>query len=291
MKKAAIFGGSGFIGSAVGEFLRKEGWEVLVFQRKSPDQPYFWDPAKGILDKKGLDDCPYLINLAGESIIGFWTEKKKRAIRESRVLATSLISKTLAGKDRVLIQASATGIYGDRGEEIDESAARGKGFLAEVCEAWERETALMRNSGGRVAILRFGVVLDKKGGALQKMLFPFRLGLGGRLGSGKQWMSWIALEDLVRAIYFLMNKKEAEGIYNVVAPNPVTNQEFTETLAEVMNRPHFMSVPAFVLKMVLPGMAEEVFLTSLRAMPKRLEEEGFKFEYPLLLPFLEHSEK
>jgi uncharacterized protein (TIGR01777 family) len=276
-----VSGAGGLVGTAVITELRRREHEVRALERGT-----MWDVASGRLTL-GEFRPDAVIHLAGESIAeGRWTAEKKRRIRESRVEATERLAQSLAKlepKLKVFISASAVGIYGDRGEEkLTEASGRGEGFLAEVCAGWETAAEPLRRAGVRVVNVRIGVVLNGKGGALAKMLPIFRLGLGGKLGSGTQWMSWIALDDLVRGILFLVENEKAAGAFNAVAPEPVRNHEFTKTLARVLRRPAIFKVPKIPLRMMLGEFADAALLVSQRVYPERLRELGFEFKYPKL---------
>jgi uncharacterized protein (TIGR01777 family) len=222
-----------------------------------------------------------IVHLAGEPVMGIWTAEKKRRIRDSRVLRTRELAELLARREpkpRVLVCASAIGYYGDRGDKVlTESSPPGTGFLAENCVAWEAATSPAKAAGIRVVNLRIGVVLSRKGGALKAMLPAFRLGLGARLGDGQQWMSWIALADLIRIIEFAIEQETLAGPVNCTAPNPVTNGEFSKTLASVLHRPTFLPVPKFLAKLAPGGMGKEALLASERVMPEKLQNAGFEF--------------
>ena len=279
--KVVIAGGTGFLGSALAASLRLDGHHVLVMTRhpKAHDEVPWTDPTV-------LDGADAVVNLAGEPIDQRWTAARRRQIRDSRVEGTTLIANAIAKlrpRPLVLANGSAMGYYGDRGDELlDEASWQGSGFLAEVTAEWERASDPARDAGIRVINLRTGLVLDKSGGALARMLLPFRLGVGGRLGSGAQWMSWIALDDWVGAVLNLLQTDTAVGPTNLVAPNPVRNAEFTSTLARVLKRPSFAAVPAFALGLIFGEMARETLLASQRVKPKRLTEGGYVFEYPQL---------
>jgi uncharacterized protein (TIGR01777 family) len=228
-----------------------------------------------------------VVHLAGKNIAaGRWTQKLKEEIRQSRVQGTGLLCAALARLEqapRVLISASAIGIYGSRGEEeLTEDSPPGTGFLAEVGKAWEGATAPAQERGLRVVLARFGIALSAQGGALAKMLLPFKLGLGGRVGSGQQYFSWVALEDLVEAVGLILQKEELSGPVNVVAPNPVTNAELTRALGKVLGRPVICPLPAFAARLVLGELADEGLLASTRVVPARLRDSGFRFQHPEL---------
>jgi len=292
--RVAISGASGLVGSALATALTADGHRVLRLVRHASDDPSMihWDYPTGRIDAAKLDGIDALVHLAGENVAsGKWNPRLKARIRDSRVLGTRLIAETLATLDlppRVLVQASAIGFYGHQGDDpIDESCSRGEGFLADTCEAWEAATQAAEFAGLRVPKLRIGVVLSPAGGALRKMLPIFRLGLGGRLGNGRQYMSWIALGDLVEIIRFALYEPTLDGPINAVAPFPVTNAEFTKTLARVLGRPALFPVPEFILVQMAGGLAREALLASARVLPTRLEEAGFRFQYPELRPALE----
>jgi uncharacterized protein len=284
----AITGSSGLIGSALARALEAEGRRVLHLVRRGArsDSEITWNPARGEIDARRLEGVDAIVNLAGENLTQRWTDDAKRRIRDSRVQSTELIARTvanLAAKPRAFLSGSAIGIYGDRADlELDESSALGNDFLSSVCKEWEAATAAASNAGIRVVHLRTGIVLAKRGGALEKMMLPFRFGVGGKIGSGQQWLSWIALSDIVRALTFLLDREHVSGAVNLVAPNPVTNEEFSRTLGQVMHRPSFFSVPRAALKIVMGEMADDTVLASQRAKPARLTSAGFAFELPRL---------
>ncbi len=246
-----------------------------------------WNPAAGELDPAQLDGIDAVVHLAGEPIApGRWTARRKREILESRTGSTRLLSEVLARlttPPSVLISASAIGYYGNRGDaRLDEESGPGSGFLAEVCLAWEQAVEPARRAGIRVAIPRIGVVLARHGGALAPLLLPFRLGLGGRLGHGRQYMSWIHIDDLVAAFQHALDQPDLEGPFNAVAPNPVPNTEFTKTLARVLHRPAFLPIPVPILRLALGELAEPLLLDSTRLTPSRLESTDFLFTHPHL---------
>ena len=246
-----------------------------------------WNPAAGELDPAQLDGIDAVVHLAGEPIApGRWTARRKREILESRTGSTRLLSEVLARlktPPSVLISASAIGYYGNRGDaRLDEESGPGSGFLAEVCLAWEQAVEPARRAGIRVAIPRIGVVLARHGGALAPLLLPFRLGLGGRLGHGRQYMSWIHIGDLVAAFQHALDQPDLEGPFNAVAPNPVPNTEFTKTLARVLHRPAFLPIPVPILRLALGELAEPLLLDSTRLTPSRLESTDFRFTHPKL---------
>lgn len=281
-----ISGASGLIGSALVRAVPAD-WEVVRLVRTPPGAGEVrWDPEGGAIDVGAVGAIDAAVHLAGESIAGRWTEAKKQRIRDSRVKGTRLLARTLAGMSPapgVLLSASAVGIYGDRGDEVlTEDSPHGTGFLPEVGSAWEEAAQPAAEAGIRVVCMRMGVVLAREGGALARMLPPFRLGLGGSLGGGRQWMSWIALADVTAAMLHLLEAESLSGPVNLTAPNPVTNREFTRTLARVLGRPAFLSVPAFALRLAFGEMADEALLASTRVLPRRLLDSGFTFRHPEL---------
>jgi uncharacterized protein (TIGR01777 family) len=294
--KILVSGASGLVGSAVAGSLSARGDRVIQLVRSTPkdtQREVLWNPKKGIEDTGTLEGVDAVIHLAGEPIAeGRWTEEKKRRIRESRVEGTRVLSEALARMTRkpsVLLSASAIGYYGGRGDEIlTEESAPGDDFLAKVCRDWEGATAPAASAGIRVANMRFGVILSPEGGALQKMLTPFKFGLGGRLGSGHQYMSWIAIDDVVGAVLHLLEKEAARGPVNVVAPNPATNSEFTKALGEALSRPTIFSVPKFAVRLAFGEVADLALLASQRVEPRRLKESGYVFKYPELSVALKH---
>ena len=284
----AIAGSSGLIGAALAHRIERNGGEVRRLVRRAARSPseVVWDPARGTIDADALEGVDAVINLAGENLAQRWTDGIKRRIRDSRVQGTTLIAKTLAslaGKPRVFLSGSAIGIYGNRGDEVlDESSALGSDFLASVCQEWEAAAEPAVDAGIRVVNLRTGIVLSREGGALPKMLLPFKFGVGGKIGSGRQWMSWIALADYVDAIAFLLTNESMRGPVNLVSVNPVTNDEFAHTIARVLGRPAVFAVPSFALKLVMGEMAEDTVLASQRVAPRRLVDGGFEFVFPTL---------
>ena len=290
----AISGASGLVGGALAESLIAGGHTVRRLVRgDARGDDVRWDPEAGAIDAAKLEGVDTFVHLAGEGIAsGRWNAEKKRRIRESRVQGTGLVARTLAALSRrpsVLVCASAVGFYGPRGdEELDESAPPGTSFLSEVCRAWESAADPARAAGIRVVHTRFGVVLSDKGGALAKMLTPFRMGAGGRIGSGRQWMSWISIDDVVGAINHALATASAAGPVNVVAPNPVTNAEFTKTLGRVLSRPTVFPMPAFAARVAFGEMAEELLLSGQRVVPRRLLESGYRFRHEDLETALRH---
>lgn len=285
--KIAITGASGFIGHALRESLEPAGHQVASISRSSPRAPadIQWDPERGKLDAGLLEGFGAIIHLAGENIGQRWTPEIKKQIRESRIRGTDLLARTIAGLPEppaVLVSASAVGIYGNRGDEIlDESSPTGSDFLSGVVRDWEAAADPAREAGIRVVHPRFGVVLAADGGALERLLTPFRLGIGGRIGSGEQWMSWLDRRDLIAVIHFLLDSR-ISGAVNAVSPNPVQNSEFTSTLGKVLNRPAVLPTPTLALRLMFGEMADATLLAGQRVIPRRLLEEGFVFRYPML---------
>ena len=283
--KILVTGATGLVGGALVRFLAGGGHEVVQLGRSAPGAGDIrWDPEAGVLEPDALEGFDGVVHLAGDNIAtGRWTAEKKRRIRESRVKGTSLLAATLAGLERpprVLVSASAIGYYGDRGdEELTEGSAPGSGFLSEVCREWEAATEAAEGKGIRVAHARLGVVLSKDGGALAKMLTPFRLGAGGVIGNGRQYMSWITLDDTVAAIGHLLSTDSAAGPVNVVAPAPVTNGEFTRTLGRVLRRPTLFPMPGFAARLAFGEMADALLLASTRVKPAGLTAAGYAFRY------------
>jgi uncharacterized protein len=284
-----VSGSNGLVGSALVTALRQQSNDVRRLVRPdspSSDDASEWDPEAGRIDPSAFDGVDAVVHLAGESIAGRWTESKKKRIHGSRVHGTRLLSETIAALDskpRVLVSASAIGFYGDRGDDVlTEESAIGGGFLAEVCRQWEDATNTAREAGVRVALLRFGVILSGSGGALKQMLTPFKAGVGGRVGSGKQHMSWVAIDDAVAAILRIIEDTSLEGPINVVAPQTVTNEEFTKTLGRVLGRPTVMPMPAFAARLAFGQMADELLLASQRVRATQLEQAGFTFKHPQL---------
>lgn len=287
-----ISGSSGLIGSALSSALTTGGHSVrrLVRSQPSGEAEFRWDPAAGRLDPDALEGVDAVVHLSGETVAGRWSESKKRRIMDSRVRSTSLLAEALAGSGGpgVLVCASAIGFYGDRGDQpLDESSAPGDGFLAEVVQAWEAATAPAAEAGVRVVNTRFGIVLSPAGGLLGQVLTPFKLGLGGPLGSGGQYMSWVAIDDVVGAIVQSLTHDQLSGPVNVTAPQPVTNAEFTKALGRVLHRPTFMKVPAFALKAAVGEFSGEA-LGSQRVLPARLIEDGYSFRFPEIEGALRH---
>jgi len=283
-------GASGFLGRALCAALEQSGITVYRYSRSSHPGFVSWDPTSGKIDSEPLEGADAVVNLAGEDIAGGrWNAGRKQVLRDSRVQSTQLLVSTLSKLKRppaVLVNASAVGYYGHRGEDaVFEQSAPGHGFLAELCQAWEGAAMPALQRGIRVVIPRFGIVLSTHGGALARMLPAFKLGVAGRLGAGKQFMSWIALSDAVSVLRFLLTA-EIFGPVNAVAPEAVTNEEFTETLGRIVRRPTMLPVPVFALKAAL-GELSQVLLEGANVRPRVLDEVGFRFDYPRLEDALE----
>lgn len=287
-----LSGASGLIGTRLGAELAAAGHQVVRLVRRAPvgAGERRWDPDAGELNPEEIQGFDAVFHLGGVSIgEGRWTPERKRILRDSRVKSTALLARALATtRPAVFVCASATGVYGDRGDEVmTEASAPGSGFLADLCVEWEAACAPASAAGVRVVNARFGVVLDPAGGALAKMLAPFKLGLGGRLGSGRQWMSWIAAADTTAALRFLLENQGLRGAVNLVAPDPVTNADFTRALGRALHRPTFLPAPAFALRAALGEMADAALLSSTRAVPRKLVEAGFRFDLAQLSEALE----
>jgi len=287
--KILISGSHGLVGTALIKALETDGHEIFRLVRHYPNSEaeIEWSPDRYSIQLARIEGFEAVVNLAGESIAeGRWTDEKKRRIRESRVKGTKLLGDALANLTKppqTFICASAIGYYGNRGDEtLTESSAPGDDFLAEVCVDWEKATALATEKGIRVVNARFGVILDAHGGALAKMLPPFRMGIGGKIGSGKQWMSWIALDDVVGGLKFALANETLRGAVNFVAPNPVTNSEFTRTLGRALSRPTLFPIPAFGVRLLFGEMGEALLLGGQRVEPERLKSSGYPFQYSQL---------
>lgn len=286
--RVVVTGATGLVGAQLAPLLTTGGHTVTKLVRRNP-QPgeARWDPAQGQIDSAALTASDAVVHLAGDNIAdGRWSAAKKERILQSRVQGTRLIAESLAklpSPPKTLVCASAIGFYGSRGDEwLDEKSTSGEGFLADVCRQWEAAAQPARDAGIRVVNLRFGVILTPKGGALAKMLFPFKTGGGGVIGSGKQYWSWVTIEDVIGAIHHALVNDSVTGPVNVVAPNPVTNYEFTKTLGRVLQRPTILPLPAFAARIVLGEMANELLLASQRVKPMQLEQTGYHFRHPQL---------
>ena len=293
--KILISGASGLVGSALSDALVLDGHEVrrLVRRRPVAAGEAFWDPATGDLDAEAMTGIDAVVHLAGENIAGGrWSAAFKRRVLDSRVAGTRLVAEAIARAEvpPALISASAIGYYGDRGDALmDEESTPGEGFLAEVCQQWEAAAQPAVSSGSRVAHLRIGVVLSRAGGALARMLTPFRLGLGGVVGDGGQFVSWIHLDDLVASVVYLVNRDDLAGPFNAVAPGPVTQRQLTRVLGRVLRRPTMVPMPAAVVRLVFGEMGEELLLSSTRVAPARLTDSGFTFRFSSLEAALRHE--
>jgi hypothetical protein len=288
-----VSGSTGLVGRALVAHLERGGNTVTPLVRPETDAAGVeWSPDEGTVDTEGLSRADAVVHLAGESIDQRWSGGTKRRIRESRVRGTRLLAGALADLAEppdVLVSASAVGYYGDRGDEwLTEAAGPGDLFISEVCEAWEAATEPAAAAGIRVVTLRTGIVLSTDGGALARMLPVFRLGLGGHLGSGEQYMSWVTREDAARAVGHLLAASDVAGPVNLCAPTPVTNREFTDTLGDVLGRPTLFWVPGVGVRLLYGQMGEELLLASDRMRPEKLAESGFEWRYPDLEPALEH---
>ncbi len=296
--KILITGSTGLLGTELQKSFTDKGYELLLASRKEPrdDKHIQWSIEEGFTDPDKLEGVDVVVHLAGENVSGLrWTDEKKKAIHDSRVLGTrnvvDAISK-LKKKPKVFVASSAIGFYGERGEEeVTESSAAGDNFLAGVCKEWEAESRRAEDAGIRTVLLRTGIVLSKDGGALASMLTPFKLGVGGVVGSGKQWMSWISLEDEIAVINYVIENENIRGAVNAVSPNPVTNHDFTKILGDVLYRPTFLPLPEFAVSMIFGEMGDALLLASTKVMPKRLEDAGFEFKHPNLKEAIENAVK
>ena len=283
-----IAGASGLVGSALIPPLETDGAEVTRLVRRSAGAGEIeWHPNNDQIDATTLEGFDAVINLAGENIAGGrWTDELKRKIHDSRVNGTHLLSEAIARlkhPTKVFLCASATGIYGDRGDEIlDEQSDSGGGFLAGVCREWEQATEPAVAAGVRTVNLRFGPILAREGGMLAKLLTPFKMGMGGKVGSGKQYISWVAIDDVVNTVKLALKDESIRGPLNIVSPHPVTNEEFTKTLGHVLSRPTALAMPAFAVRLAFGEMADEMLLTSQRVIPKKLNDVGYEFQQPEL---------
>lgn len=289
--KVLISGSNGLVGSNLASYLEYQGHEIykLVRSKKQvDDKSIYWNPEQGILNTNELEGFDAIVHLAGENIANKrWTEKQKTKISESRIKSTKLLSYMLTNlkrKPQVFISASAIGYYADRPfETLYEHCYPINGiFISETCRQWEEAANPAKEAGIRVIHPRFGIILSNEGGALTKLIVPFSLGLGGNIGSGKQYMSWVSLEDVIYALYFLINTPEISGPVNFTSPNPVTNQDFTKTLARALGRPALAPLPSFLAKIIFGEMADALLLASAKVKPKVLEDAGYKFSYPKL---------
>ncbi len=298
--KILITGARGLVGKALQKSFSEKGYEMLLAGRGEPkhENEIQWSVEDAFRDEdmSRLEGLDAVIHLAGEGIAGLrWTDEKKKAIRDSRIKGTHGIVNAMASlqkKPKVFISGSALGFYGDRGDEIvTETSPAGNTFLSDVCKEWEMESRRAEDSGIRTVLLRTAIVLSKDGGALATMLTPFKFGVGGVVGSGKQWMSWIALDDVVGIVNFALENENLRGAVNLASPNPVTNEEFTKTLGEVLYRPTFLPLPEFAVNLVFGEMGDALLIDSTRVEPTRLNEAGYRFKFPNLKPALENAVK
>lgn len=288
--KILISGASGWVAKHLIPTLEAKGHEIHSLVRKDPknSNEIQWNAEEGFTESEQakLEGFDAVIHLAGENVAGSWTKEKKRRIRDSRVVGTRILVEALSktgNPPKHFLAASAIGYYGNRGDEIlTETSPPGEGFLAEVCTAWEAESRKAADFGARVVFFRTGAVLAKDGGALAQMLTPFGFGVGGVVGSGKQWMSWIAMEDLIGIFHYALENENVRGALNSTAPNPATNVTFTKTLGEVLNRPTIIPIPEFGIKFIFGEMGETLLLEGCRVIPKKLQDLGFTFKYPEL---------
>jgi uncharacterized protein (TIGR01777 family) len=290
----AIAGASGFLGTALARHLSKEGYEVRRIGRASSrGVDFHWDLDAGRLDPAALDGADVVVNLAGENVAQRWTRDHKRAILASRLRSTEILAKTMAGvrtPPRVFLSTSAIGIYGSRGNEaLDETSTPGGGFLADVVQQWEKAATPAHDAGVRLVYPRLGLVMHPDGGVLAKLMPVFNIGGGGKIGKGDQWMSWVGMHDMLRALVFLMVTDTLSGPVNITAPNPATNAQFSHTLGEVLHRPALATVPEFAVKLMFGEMGEETLLSGQRVLPRRLLDANFRFEYPDLAAALRHE--
>ncbi|MFN0064668.1 MAG: TIGR01777 family oxidoreductase [Chlamydiales bacterium] len=281
--KVVLAGSHGFIGSYLKRYFKERGNTVVALSRKPGGKEPFWDPYARQMEKTHLEGADVVINLAGENVLGRWTQTKIERIRQSRYAATSFLCDTILTLNhppKLYIGASAVGFYGERGrEKLTEESTSGHGYLAAICRHWEELTEPLIRANIRVALCRFGIVLGKEGGAFKRMLPPFKLGIGGQLGDGKQMVSWITIEDLAGACQHIIAHKELDGAINFCAPGAVTNAEMTQALGEVLHRPTKFPLPKFILKL-LYGSGVEVFLSSIHAEPAKLLKSGYQFHHP-----------
>ena len=297
--KILVTGASGMIGRPLCKLLESKGHELLLAGRGDPKKPnqIKWTVGQGFADPERIEGLDAVVHLAGESISGGlrWTQNKKRAIRDSRVIGTRNIVDTfrsLSNKPKVFISGSAIGYYGDRGDEIlTESSPPGDTFLADVCKEWEAESLRAGELGIRTVLIRTGIVLTKDGGALGTMLTPFKMGVGGVVGTGQQWMSWVSLDDEVGIIDHALENEAVEGPINAVSPNPVTNEHFTRALGAAIHRPTILPLPEFAVNLIFGEMGDELLLASTRAIPKRSQQTGYRFRFPDLSEALGHALK
>lgn len=294
--KILLSGSSGLVGKALVNFLSMTQHQVFKLVRRKSElkkNEISWDPEKKKLNPTSIEGFDVIIHLAGENIAGRWTAEKKKKIEQSRIGSTQLLCDTLNKlhlPPEVLITASAIGYYGNQKDRVlTETSSKGAGFLADLCEKWEKPTQSLLDKDIRVVNVRTGIVLSPKGGALKTLLLPFKLGMGGTIGTGKQYMSWIALDDLISIYNYLLNNRSVQGIVNAVSPYPVTNYEFTKTLGAVLHRPTFLSIPTFLIQNFLGEMGETVLLSSQRVRPEILLNNKFQFTHAVLGEALEYQ--
>jgi uncharacterized protein (TIGR01777 family) len=294
--KILISGASGLVGTHLIPTLLAKGHEIYKLVRKTPKSSYEiqWEAEKGFseTEQAKLENFDAVMHLAGDNVASEnWSDEKKGKIKDSRVVGTRVLVDALKraqNPPKIFVSASATGFYGNRKDEIlTEDSRQGAGFLTDVCTAWEDEIEKAEEFA-RVVFLRIGVVLAKDGGALEKMLMPFKFGVGGTIGSGKQWMSWIALDDLIKLIHFALENETLRGAVNAVAPNPVTNEEFTKMLGKALHRPTVLPIPTFAIKLMFGEMGETLLLQGARVLPKRLLDAGFEFQFSNLEEAMKH---
>ncbi|MGI8495128.1 MAG: TIGR01777 family oxidoreductase [Pyrinomonadaceae bacterium] len=292
-----ISGASGLVGTHLIPTLGAKNHEIYKLVRNTPKakDEIQWDSEKGVAESERakLENFDAVIHLAGDNVASEnWSEEKKRKIRESREVGTRVLVESLSktrNPPKHFISASAIGFYGDRKDEIlTEESAKGEGFFPEVCEAWEKEAGKAGDFGARVVLMRIGIILAKDGGALEKMVTPFKFGVGGRIGSGEQWMSWIALDDIISIINLFIVNPELKGAFNLTAPNPVTNEQFTKALGNALSRPTILPLPEFAVKLMFGEMGETLLLQGARVLPQRLEKTGYKFNFTDLEEALKH---
>ncbi|MBD1371270.1 TIGR01777 family protein [Hazenella sp. IB182357] len=296
--KIAITGATGLVGTELVNQLSKQGHEITPILRSShnpfsTNEHIHWNPNEGIIEQDKLEGHDAVIHLAGESIDGRWTDEKKKRILSSRVAGTTLLSETIArlkNPPKVLLSASGISYYGNQEGDhaVDESSPVGSDFLTQVVVEWEKSTKPAEAAGVRVVYLRFGIVLSKEGGALAKMLTPFQIGVGGKIGHGKQMMSWIAIDDVAGVVAYLLKHDEISGPINMVAPNPVNNETFTKTLGEVLNRPTILPLTPSMLRLIFGEVADELLINGVKVLPTRLQETGYTFKFPDLKEALIH---
>lgn len=296
----AISGATGLVGTALTKYLKENGYNVKVITRKKHNSSdyIFWDIDKKLIDSEKLEDIDVVIHLAGENISGQnpiqgrWTQERKKEILESRVKGTTFLSETLANLNnppKLFISASAIGYYGDRNNEtLNENSPKGTGFLSDVCLEWEKSTQELVGKGIRVVNTRFGVILSKEGGALKTMLLPFQMGVGGILGDGQQYMSWIDIDDVTGAIKYIIENNKIEGVVNIVSPKPVTNYEYTKALGNVLNRPTIFPIPKIGINILFGEMGQELLLASQKVNPDILLKNGYNFKYSTINESLNH---